>query len=179
MAALIGAFAFTNWQNSNETEVYSVATFTIGAMCWAVSLWRRQRETERAPRLLLLVIFLAGISIGNHLLALLAGPAIVGCLVAVLWLESAADPARRREVGTGRGSRRGLGAADRYRFGKHGPQRTRGDVAAGAAVFAAKGWRGRVRGGQLRHRGDRDHAVPLSLYPLGQHPVINEAAPAT
>ena len=27
---MLGAFSFTNWQNSNETEVYTVATFTIG-----------------------------------------------------------------------------------------------------------------------------------------------------
>ena len=31
-AAFLGAFSFTNWQNSNETEVYTVATFTIAAM---------------------------------------------------------------------------------------------------------------------------------------------------
>jgi hypothetical protein len=40
-AALLGAFTFTNWQNSNETEVYSVATFTIAAMAWLAHVWRR------------------------------------------------------------------------------------------------------------------------------------------
>nr|MBA2458862.1 DUF2723 domain-containing protein [Gemmatimonadales bacterium] len=50
-AAILGAFTFTNWQNSNETEVYGVATFTIAAMSWLVNLWRRQRDTERGPRL--------------------------------------------------------------------------------------------------------------------------------
>ena len=39
-AAVIGAFTFTNWQNSNETEVYAVATFTIAAMAWTAMLWR-------------------------------------------------------------------------------------------------------------------------------------------
>ena len=42
-AALLGAFTFTNWQNSNETEVYAVATFTIAAMSWLAHLWRRDR----------------------------------------------------------------------------------------------------------------------------------------
>ena len=37
---MIGAFTFTNWQNSNETEVYTVATFTIAAMAWTAALWR-------------------------------------------------------------------------------------------------------------------------------------------
>ena len=31
-AAFAGAFTFTNWQNSNETEVYAIATMTIGTM---------------------------------------------------------------------------------------------------------------------------------------------------
>src|SRR4029077_1996991 len=49
-SAVIGAFTFTNWQNSNETEVYAVATFTIAAMAWTVMLWRRHRGEPRAGR---------------------------------------------------------------------------------------------------------------------------------
>jgi hypothetical protein len=95
-AAVLGAFTFTNWQNSNETEVYSVATFTIAAICWLVHVWRRYRGTDRAPRVLLLIVYLGGISIGNHLLALLAGPAVVMFLVTTLRSAPAPDPARRR-----------------------------------------------------------------------------------
>jgi hypothetical protein len=76
-AAFLGAFTFTNWQNSNETEVYAIATFTIAFMGWLAHVWRRQRGTVRGPRFLLLIIYLAGVSIGNHLLALLAGPAVI------------------------------------------------------------------------------------------------------
>ncbi|HWC73523.1 MAG TPA: DUF2723 domain-containing protein [Gemmatimonadales bacterium] len=77
-AALLSAFTFTGWQNSNETEVYAVATFSIAAMCWLVVRWRdlRDERSARAPHLLLLIIYLAALSIGNHLLALLAGPAV-------------------------------------------------------------------------------------------------------
>ena len=92
-AAVLGAFTFTNWQNSNETEVYTVATFTTAAMSWAALLWRSRRNTERAPRFLLLIIYLAGISIGNHLLALLAVPGVLCFLVTTLWREPASDPA--------------------------------------------------------------------------------------
>ncbi|MDQ3136003.1 MAG: DUF2723 domain-containing protein [Gemmatimonadota bacterium] len=94
--AVLGAFTFTNWQNSNETEVYSVATFTIAAMAWLAMLWRRRRGEPGAGRLLLLVVYLAGISIGNHLLALLAGPALVAFLVVTLRLEPAPEPGARR-----------------------------------------------------------------------------------
>ena len=95
-AAVLGAFTFTNWQNSVETEVYSVATFTIAAMAWLIHLWRRARGTDRGARLLLLIVYLAGISIGNHLLALLAGPGVVMFMGATLLHDPAADPVQRR-----------------------------------------------------------------------------------
>jgi len=95
-AAFLGAFCFTNWQNSNETEVYTVATFTTAAMAWAAMLWRRRRHTERGHRFLLLIVYLAGISIGNHLLALLAVPGVLMFLVATVYHDPAPDPARRR-----------------------------------------------------------------------------------
>ncbi|HEU5218271.1 MAG TPA: DUF2723 domain-containing protein [Gemmatimonadales bacterium] len=100
--ALIAAFGFTNWLNSNETEVYSVATFTIAAVCWLLLRWRAHRGTERASRYLLLVGFFLGIAIGNHLLGLLAGPAAVVFVVAELRRNPSADPqVRRREWGHG------------------------------------------------------------------------------
>jgi uncharacterized membrane protein YhaH (DUF805 family) len=99
-AAVMGAFAFTTWQNSNETEVYMVATLTIAATAWLILRWRARRGTPAAARLLVLIVYLGGVSIGNHLLALLAGPGLVAFLIAELRLHPAADPAeRRRERG--------------------------------------------------------------------------------
>jgi len=95
-AAMLGAFTFTNWQNSNETEVYTVATFTIAAISWLLHLWRRERGTNRAPRILLLIVYLAGISIGNHLLTLLAGPAVVMFVATTLRSTPARDSAQGR-----------------------------------------------------------------------------------
>src|SRR6266850_655164 len=94
-AVLIAGFSFTTWQNSNETEVYAAATFTIAAVSWLCFRWRELRGTPRASHLLLLILYLAGVSIGNHLLALLAGPAVVAFLVATLREAPAADPAER------------------------------------------------------------------------------------
>ncbi|MBA3258927.1 MAG: DUF2723 domain-containing protein [Gemmatimonadales bacterium] len=179
-AAILGAFAFTNWQNSNETEVYGVATFTIAAMTWLVNLWRRQRDTERAPRLLLLVVFLAGISIGNHLLALLAGPAIVGFLGVTLWREPAAHPALRRQewgqvavvagvwsllIGTGLGSTT-LTAAGALCF-------------VAAALFAATGGAGGFAMVSLVIAAVGFTPYLYLYIRSGQNPIINEAAPAT
>ncbi|HUF36394.1 MAG TPA: DUF2723 domain-containing protein [Gemmatimonadales bacterium] len=179
-AAVLGAFTFTNWQNSNETEVYGVAAFTIAAMCWLVHVWRGRRGTERAPRLLLLIVFLAGLSIGNHLLALLAGPAVIAFLAATLRQSPAADPAQRREewgqvavvagvwtllIGTGLGSTT-LTVVGAVCF-------------LGAAAYAAAGG-----AGVFAMVGLGVAAVGFTPYLYlyirsGQSPIINEAAPAT
>jgi hypothetical protein len=179
-AAVLGAFTFTNWQNSNETEVYTVATFTTAAMSWAALLWRSRRNTERAPRFLLLIIYLAGISIGNHLLALLAVPGVLCFLVTTLRHEPATDPARRRAewgqvavvagvwallVGTGLGSA-SLTAVGAVCF-------------LGAAVFAARGGAGTFAIAALAIA-----AVGITPYAFiylrsAQNPVINEAGAST
>jgi hypothetical protein len=178
--AVLGAFGFTNWQNSNETEVYAVATFSIAAMAWLVMLWRRRRGEARAGRLLLLVVYLAGISIGNHLLALLAGPAVVAFLVTTLLREPADDPAVRRAewgqvvvmagvwallIGVGLGSTAlvTLGALCFVVAAAYAARGGAGVFALASLVIAAVG------------------VTPyLYLYlRSAQHPPINEAAPAT
>jgi hypothetical protein len=95
-AALCSAFSFTNWQNSNETEVYTVATFSIAAICWLCLRWRDVRGTRAAPHLLLLIIYVAALSIGNHLLALLVGPAVSLFMWHTLRTSASADPAERK-----------------------------------------------------------------------------------
>jgi hypothetical protein len=94
-AALASAFTFTAWQNSNETEVYAAATFTIAAIAWLCLAWRGARGTPRATQLLLLILYLAGLSIGNHLLALLVGPAVVAFLASTIHEEPPRSPEER------------------------------------------------------------------------------------
>ena len=96
-AALIAAFGFTNWLNSNETEVYAVATFSIAAVTWLLLRWRAARGTRRANRYLLLIAFLLGLAIGNHLLGLLVGPAAVAFMIAELRVNPDPDRGAARE----------------------------------------------------------------------------------
>lgn len=91
-AALVSAFTFTVWQNSNETEVYAIATFMIGAILWLAVRWR----DTRAPRYLVLIGYVSALSIGNHLLALLAGPAVSLFVALTIRGAPATDPAGRR-----------------------------------------------------------------------------------
>ena len=95
-AAMISAFAFTVWQNSNETEVYMVAALTIAATTWLAWLWRKHRGRPRAPHILLLIFYLAAVSLGNHLLALLVGPALIGFMAHVLKTEPLANERDRK-----------------------------------------------------------------------------------
>jgi hypothetical protein len=83
-AALASAFAFTVWQNSNETEVYMVATLSIAASAWLAWEWRKHRGEPRAPHVLLLIVYLVAVSLGNHLLGMLVGPAIIGFMFHVI-----------------------------------------------------------------------------------------------
>ncbi|MES2125529.1 MAG: DUF2723 domain-containing protein [Gemmatimonadota bacterium] len=90
-AALLTAFTFTNWQNAVETEVYSVAMLSIALVAWLAMRWREHRSTTTGARMMLLALYLGAMSIGNHLLALLIGPAVV-----VAWLMES----RRAPLGT-------------------------------------------------------------------------------
>ena len=91
-AALVSAFTFTVWQNSNETEVYAIAMFMIGAILWLALRWR----DTRSPRLLLLIVYVSALSIGNHLLALLTGPAVCVFVAATIRADRIASDAERR-----------------------------------------------------------------------------------
>jgi hypothetical protein len=180
LAALLGAFTFTNWQNSNETEVYAVATFTIAAVSWLALVWRRRRDQERAGRFLLLVVYLAGVSIGNHLLALLAGPGIVAFLAVTLWRDPAREVRRRQEewgqvavvagtwallIGTGLGSR------ELIMLG--------GLCFMAAAAYASAGGAGRFALAALAIAAVGVTPYLFMYLRAAQHPMINEADPAS
>ena len=177
-AALVAAFSFTTWQNSNETEVYAAATFTIAAIAWICLTWRALRGTPRAPHLLLLILYLAGLSIGNHLLALLVGPAVVAFLAATLSADPATDPARRAaewaETAVVAGTwalliGSGLGSATLMTLG-------------GISYLAAFGLALRARHVTFAVVAVLIAAIGVTSYLFlyiraGQHPVINEAQP--
>jgi hypothetical protein len=90
-AALVSAFAFTVWQNSNESEVYMVAAFSMSAIAWLAWVWRKHRGKSRAPHILLLIVYLGAFSVGNHLLTLLIGPALIVFMWHVMKTEPMAD----------------------------------------------------------------------------------------
>jgi hypothetical protein len=94
-ATLVAAFGFTVWQNSVETEVYQVAMFSIGLIAWLMWLWRRERGGIEGAHVLLGTIYVMGVALGNHLMALLIGPAVFAFMFHVLRTDPAPQEAER------------------------------------------------------------------------------------
>ena len=77
-AVLVSATAFTVWNQSNVNEkVYTVSLFTIALLSWLACLWRERLGRGKDDNLLILMAFILALSVGNHLMAFLAAPALV------------------------------------------------------------------------------------------------------
>jgi hypothetical protein len=79
-SGLVGAlaFAFTDsfWFSAVEGEVYALSSFFTAAVFWAILKWENVADEKFGNRWLILIGYLVGLSIGVHLLNLLAIPAI-------------------------------------------------------------------------------------------------------
>jgi hypothetical protein len=77
-AVLVSATAFTVWNQSNVNEkVYTVTLFTIALLSWLAFRWRDHLGEGKDDNLILLMLFILALSVGNHLMAFLAAPALV------------------------------------------------------------------------------------------------------
>ena len=82
-AGLVGALAYTFsdsfWFSAVEGEVYGVSSFFTAIVFWAALKWDEEydKDGDGANRWMLLIAYLVGLSIGVHMLNLLAIPAIV------------------------------------------------------------------------------------------------------
>jgi hypothetical protein len=77
VAVLVSATAFTVWNQSNVNEkVYTVSLFTIALLSWLAFHWRENLGRGKDDNLLILMVFILALSVGNHLMAFLAAPAL-------------------------------------------------------------------------------------------------------
>jgi len=80
-AGMVGALAYTFsdsfWFSAVEGEVYAFSSFFTAIVFWAVLKWEDVADSSGSDRWLILIAYLMGISIGVHLLNLLAIPAMV------------------------------------------------------------------------------------------------------
>lgn len=80
-SGLVGALAYTFsdtfWFSAVEGEVYAASSLFTAVVFWAILKWEDCADEPFANRWLILIAYLMGLSIGVHLLNLLAIPAIV------------------------------------------------------------------------------------------------------
>jgi hypothetical protein len=79
-SAFVGAMAFTFsdsfWFSAAEGEVYAMSSAFTAITFWAILKWEVVADEKHSLRWLILIAFLIGLTIGIHLLNLLAIPAI-------------------------------------------------------------------------------------------------------
>lgn len=79
-AGTVGALAFTFsdtfWFSAVEAEVYAMSSFFTAFVFWAILKWESVADEEGADKWLLLIAYMVGLSIGVHLLNLVAIPAL-------------------------------------------------------------------------------------------------------
>lgn len=91
-AALLGATAFTVWNQSNVNEkVYTLSVLVIALVTWLAVRWRDERDRPGSERYLLWIVFLLALGSTNHLMSVLPAPALL-----LLVLASGARPLLRR-----------------------------------------------------------------------------------
>ena len=77
VAALIGATAFTVWNQSVVNEkVYTVSLVGIAIISWLMIRWSDDPDGRKADRILVLVAYLLGLGYANHMAGMLAAPAV-------------------------------------------------------------------------------------------------------
>lgn len=72
IGALSLTFSKTFWFNAVEAEVYGLSMLFVSAILWLALRWYERADWERSDVYLILIAYLIGLSVGVHLLALLA-----------------------------------------------------------------------------------------------------------
>lgn len=79
-AGLVGALAYTFsdtfWFSAVEAEVYATSSVFTALVFWAILKWEHVADEPAADRWLVFIAYMMGLSVGVHLLNLLAIPAI-------------------------------------------------------------------------------------------------------
>lgn len=80
-SAIVGSLAYTFsdsfWFSATEAEVYALSSLFTAIVFWAILKWEAVYTEKHSVRWIVLIAYLIGLSIGVHLLNLLAIPAMV------------------------------------------------------------------------------------------------------
>lgn len=82
-AGVIGALCFTFsdtfWFSAVEGEVYSMTSMFIALLVWLITKWENEYHEIDNQRWIILIFFVTGLSVGVHMMCMLAIPAV--CLM--------------------------------------------------------------------------------------------------
>lgn len=76
VGALAFAFSDSFWFNAVEGEVYAMSSLFTAAVVWIMLKWENRAHEADSDKWLILIAYVVGLSIGVHLLNLLALPAL-------------------------------------------------------------------------------------------------------
>ncbi|MEL6926978.1 MAG: DUF2723 domain-containing protein, partial [Bacteroidota bacterium] len=76
VAGLSTAFCTSIWFSAVEGEVYAMSTFFTAMTLWAMIKWYVRPDTPESDKWMIFAVYMAGLSIGVHLLSLLTFPAL-------------------------------------------------------------------------------------------------------
>ncbi|MCJ7936347.1 MAG: DUF2723 domain-containing protein [Chryseobacterium sp.] len=79
IGALCFTFSDTFWFSAVEGEVYSMASMFIALLVWLITKWENEYKAADSERWIILIFFVLGLSVGVHMMCMLAIPAV--CLV--------------------------------------------------------------------------------------------------
>ncbi|WP_343608367.1 DUF2723 domain-containing protein [Chryseobacterium oranimense] len=79
VGALCFTFSDTFWFSAVEGEVYSMASMFIALLVWLITKWENEYLAKDSERWIILIFFVLGLSVGVHMMCMLAVPAV--CLV--------------------------------------------------------------------------------------------------
>ena len=80
-SGVVGALAYTFsdsfWFSATEGEVYAMSSFFTAITFWAILKWESEVDDKFSSRWIILIAYIMGLSIGVHLLNILAIPAVI------------------------------------------------------------------------------------------------------
>ena len=85
IGSLIYTFSDSFWFSAVEGEVYAMSSLFTAVVFWSILKWENEFKKENANRWLVFIAFLIGLSVGVHMLNLLAIPAIISIYLYKTW----------------------------------------------------------------------------------------------
>jgi len=96
LAALLGATAFTVWNQSVVNEkVYTLSLLSIALILWLIVRWDDQPAGEAHDHHLLLIVYLLALTATNHMMGVLVGPVVIILLFPPLKTQRPVSDAER------------------------------------------------------------------------------------